>query len=134
LRSLVAWAGDVERALAEHIVAGSAGFATLAPATSLRELAAVTRSATLFISSDTGPLHLAVAVGTACVGLFGPMPSERNGPYGQHHVAVQKVCLRGTSRGRRTAGPESMEAIAIEDVCEACDRILDSAEPARRTA
>jgi lipopolysaccharide heptosyltransferase I len=134
LRSLVAWAGDAERALAEQIVAGSAGFAALAPATSLRELAAVTRRATLFVSSDTGPLHLAVAVRTPCVGLFGPMPSERNGPYGPQHVAVQKACIKGTSRDRRTAGPESMQAIAIEDVCHACDRILERAEPARRTA
>ena len=46
-----------------------------------------------FIASDTGPLHLAAAVGTPCVGLFGPMPAERNGPYGPLHVAVQKRVL-----------------------------------------
>jgi lipopolysaccharide heptosyltransferase I len=134
LPSLVVWAGDVERAAAEQIVAASAGFATMAPPTSLRELAAVTRGAALFVSSDTGPLHMAVAVGTPCVGLFGPMPAERNGPYGPRHVSVQKVCMTGTSRQRRTAGPESMEAIAIDDVCEACGRILEREAPARRTA
>lgn len=134
LRSLVVWAGEAERASAEQIVAGSAGFATIAPATSLRELAAIARQAAVFVSSDTGPLHLAAAVGTPCVGLFGPMPAERNGPYGPGHAAVQKMCLKGTSRQRRTAGPESMEAISIEDVCKACDQVLGSAEPARRTA
>lgn len=134
LRSLVVWAGEEEHAWAEQIVASSAGFATLAPATSLRELAAVTRHASVFVSSDTGPLHLAAAVKTPCVGLFGPMPAERNGPYGPHHIAVQKMCLTGTSRQRRTAGPESMEAISIEHVCEACDRILGRAETVRRTA
>ncbi len=134
LRSLVVWAGDQERRWAEQIVAGSAGFAALAPPTSLRELAAVTRMATLFVGSDTGPLHLAVAVGTPSVGLFGPMPAERNGPYGPEHVAVQQVCLTGTSRERRSAGPESMEAISCEDACAACDQILERCQPVRRTA
>jgi heptosyltransferase I len=133
LRSLVVWAGDQERAWAEEIVAGSRGQAIIAPKTSLRELAAITRQAALFVGSDTGPLHLAVAVGTPSVGMFGPMPAERNGPYGPLHVPVQKVCLTGTSRERRGAGPESMEAISIEDCCTACDEIL-ARQPIRRTA
>ena len=124
LRSLVVWAGDAERRMAEAIVAGSAGSGVLAPSTSLRELAATARRAAIFISSDTGPLHLAAAVDTPCVGLFGPMPAERNGPYGQQHIAVQKMQLTGPSRQRRTAGPESMEAIAVADVTAACDEIL----------
>jgi lipopolysaccharide heptosyltransferase I len=124
LRSLVVWGNAVERIAAEQIVAASAGQAQLAPATSLSELAALTRLARIFVASDTGPLHLAVAVGTPSVGLFGPMPAERNGPYGPAHIAVQKVCLRGSSRERRTAGPESMEAISVADVCAACDELL----------
>ncbi len=88
----------------------------------------------LSISADTGPLHIAVAVGTPCIGLFGPMPAERNGPYGPQHVSVQRILLKGTSRERRTAGPESMEAILVADVCRACDRMLGRPQPARRTA
>jgi heptosyltransferase I len=134
LRSLVVWAGPQEFAWAEEIVAGSAGFAALAPATSLSELAAISRRAAVFIGSDTGPLHLAAAVGTPCVGLFGPMPAERNGPYGPQHVAIQKMRLSGTSRQRRAAGPESMEAITIEHVAAACDQILNRDHSARRSA
>jgi heptosyltransferase-1 len=134
LRSLVVWAGPQELAWAEEIVAGSAGFAALAPATSLGELAAIARRAAVFIGSDTGPLHLAAAVGTPCVGLFGPMPAERNGPYGPQHIAVQKMHLSRTSRQRRNASPESMQAIAIEHVCAACDQILARGNPARRSA
>jgi ADP-heptose:LPS heptosyltransferase len=134
MRSLVVWAGDAERAWAETIVAGSGGFGRLAPPTSLRELAAVTRRGALFVGSDTGPLHLAAAVGTPCVGLFGPMPAERNGPYGAQHVAVQKVCLAGSSREKRTAGPESMEAISVDDACAACEQILAREAGARRSA
>ena len=43
---------------------------------------------------DTGPLHMAAALGTPCVGLYGPTSAERNGPYGQSHR---------TLRGARTA-------------------------------
>jgi heptosyltransferase-1 len=124
LASLVVWGGAEEQAWARTIVAGSEGHARLAPPTSLVELAAVLRRARLFISSDTGPLHLAAAVGTPCVGLFGPMPAERNGPYGPGHVAVQKMRLTGSSRSRRTAGPESMLTITVEDVARACDQVL----------
>ncbi|REK08274.1 MAG: lipopolysaccharide heptosyltransferase family protein [Planctomycetota bacterium] len=134
LKSLVVWAGREERAWAERIVAASRGFAILAPPTSLRELAALTRRASLFVGSDTGPLHLAVAVGTPSIGLFGPVPAERNGPYGPDHLAVQKMCLSGGSRERRTAGPESMEAIAIEDVCCACNTVLGRQRGERRIA
>ena len=108
----------------DRIVAGSAGWARLAPATSLVELAALARRAQLVVSSDTGPLHLAAAVGTPCVGLFGPMPGERNGPYGPQHVTIQVARLTGSSRQRRTAGNETMLAIDVPRVAAACDTIL----------
>jgi len=133
LKSLVVWAGDAEHALARQIVAESAGAALLAPPTRLGELAAIARRGVLFVASDTGPLHLAVAVGTPCVGLFGPMPAERNGPYGPAHIAVQRVCLQGTSRERRTANGDSMAAISVADVTTACDTILGRAA-IKRTA
>ncbi len=124
LSSLVVWAGSEERSWAEHIVAGSMGQAHLAPNTTLTELVALSRRATLFVGSDTGPLHLAAAVGTPCVGLFGPMPRERNGPYGSQHIALQEVWLTGSSRERRTADTSSMEAIQVPQVNTACDTIL----------
>jgi len=124
LASLVVWAGPQEKAMAETIVAAGEGYARMAPATTLTDLSAVVRRARLFVGSDTGPLHLAAAVGTPCVALFGPMPAERNGPYGAGHAVLQKVSLGGSSRSRRTAGPESMLAISVEDVARACDSIL----------
>ena len=128
--SLIVWAGPQEREWAEEIVSLSQGHARLAPATTLTELAAICRRARLFIASDTGPLHVAVAVGTPCVGLYGPVPAERNGPYGPQHASIQKMCLPTRSRERRTAGPESMEAIGVDDVCQACRRVLGQREEA----
>ncbi|HKB79796.1 MAG TPA: glycosyltransferase family 9 protein [Thermoanaerobaculia bacterium] len=74
--ALAVW-GPGERALAE------ATGAEVAPATSLRELARLLRDARLVIGGDTGPLHLAAALGTPVVGLYGPTSPFRNGPYGQ---------------------------------------------------
>ena len=124
LPSLVIWAGQEERALAEQIVAGSAGHARLAPSTTLAQLAALARRCRLFIGSDTGPLHLAAAVGTPCVGLYGPWPAKRHGPYGPQHIALQKMFFEGPTRARRNAPPEFMQAIHVELVCGACDQIL----------
>jgi ADP-heptose:LPS heptosyltransferase len=124
LPSVAVWAGDDEHQWAQSIVARSDGWARLAPPTTLCELAALLRRGRLMVASDTGPLHIAAAVGTPCVGLFGPMPHERNGPYGPQHIAVQVERLTGRSRHLRRADNASMLAIGAELVCHACDTIL----------
>ena len=124
LPSIVVWAGGEERAWADRIITTSAGMAHMAPLTTLGELAALAR-AKLFLGSDTGPLHLAAAVGTPCVGLYGPVSAERNGPYGSQHIAIQRACLTGSSRSRRRASDETMRMISVQDVCTACDRLLE---------
>ncbi|MFH1920495.1 MAG: glycosyltransferase family 9 protein [Planctomycetota bacterium] len=124
LPSMVVWAGDEGRSWAERIVADSEGHARLAPPMSLTELAALSRRARLYLGSDSGPLHLAAAVGTSCVGLYGPWPAERHGPYGPGHAVVQKMVCRGSTRRRRNASSKFMEAIDVDSVCVACDRVL----------
>jgi len=134
--SVIVWAGDRERAWAEQIVAGSQGHARLAPPTSLLELAALLERATLFVGSDTGPLHLAVAVGTRCVSLHGPTLAAQSGPYGPGHRAIQQVYLEGSSRQRRKADNESMKRITAEQVRQACAQVLAELhdDPRRRHA
>jgi ADP-heptose:LPS heptosyltransferase len=124
LPSAVVWAGDRERAWAEQIVAQSAGNARLAPSTSLPELASLFRRSRLCVAGDTGPLHLAAAVGTPCVGLYGTTRPVDSGPYGPQHESVQAYFHRGTARQRRRAANEAMQAIAVAQVTKACDRIL----------
>ncbi len=125
LPSVVAWAGDEERGWAEQIVARSGGHALLAPPTTLLELASLLRIARLYVGSDTGPMHIAVAAGTDSVVLHGTTRPEISGPYGPQHIAIQEYYQAGTSRERRSAGNEAMRAIQVESVCEACDRILE---------
>jgi len=122
LRCVVTWAGERERDWARSIAAAAAGHALLAPQTNLPELAALLREARLFVGSDTGPLHLAVAVGTRCVGLYGPTRPERSGAYGSGHVAVQQ--FHQTGANPRRAGNAAMQAIRVDSVCRACDEAL----------
>jgi heptosyltransferase I len=124
LPTLVVWAGAAERALAEGIAGAGGATAQVAPPTSLTELAALSRRVRLFVGADTGPLHLAAAVGTPCVGLYGPWPAARHGPYGPQHIALQQMFFEGSARQRRTAPAIYMESITAEMVCAACDRIL----------
>ncbi len=124
LRTLVVWGDEQEFAAARKIVAAASAHAVVAPRTSLQELAAVIRCGRLFVSSDTGPLHMAVAVGTPSIGLYGPTRPEDCGPYGRPHRALQIRYHEGSRRARRRANNSAMRAITVEDVCTACDQLL----------
>lgn len=124
LRSLVVWGGGGERAAAERIVAESAGAAVMAPDTSLQDLGELFRRGRMLISSDTGPLHLAAAVGTPCVGLFGPVPAGRNGPYGERHVCVEPPAAARPAWDDRKTDRLSMAAIDVDRVVAAAETIL----------
>jgi ADP-heptose:LPS heptosyltransferase len=124
LPSVVTWAGEQEKMWAEEIVERSAGSVQPAPKTSLKDLAAILRRARLFVGSDTGPMHLAVAVDTQCVSLHGTTPAWQSGPYGEGHIAIQEVHQEGTCRNRRTTDNEAMRKITVERVTDACDEIL----------
>jgi ADP-heptose:LPS heptosyltransferase len=69
LRPVVFW-GPGEEALAAEVVRASAGTAELAPPTDLDALAAAFRAASLVITNDTGPMHLAVACGAPVLAIF----------------------------------------------------------------
>jgi len=73
--------GPGEEALAERVAAASGGAARVAFSTTLRELLELLRRARLVVAADTGPLHMACALGTPVVGLYGPTDPLRNGPF-----------------------------------------------------
>ena len=122
--SIVVWGGAAEREAAERIVAAADGAAVLAPPTTLQDLGELCRLARLFLSSDTGPLHLAAAVGTPCVGLFGPVPAKRNGPYGAGHRVVEPPAGLQPAWADRKTDRVAMEAIDVERVVAAASDVL----------
>ncbi len=79
--------------------------------TALPTLAAVFRRATTVLSTDTGPMHIAVAVGTPVVALFGPTSPEYTGPYGDRNV-VLRAGLRCSPCYQRTCGTKEFESHA----------------------
>lgn len=123
LPTVVTWAGQRELTSARQIVARSGGHAILAPATSLPQLAALLRRARLVIGSDTGPLHVAAALGTPCLGLYGPTRVEHCGPYGPGHVTIQADSPR-LGRRQRHLDDSAMRRITEEQVCDTCDRLM----------
>lgn len=124
LPSVVVWSGEREKAWAETIVARSGGRALMAPPTSLPELAAFMRRARMFLGSDTGPLHIAAAVDTPCVALFGATLPADCGPYGAQHISVQKALPPADRRLRRHGPNDAMQQIDADSVIDACERLL----------
>ncbi len=134
--SVVIWAGEQERDWAQRAVETAAGTATLAPQTSLTELAELARRAVLFVGCDTGPMHISAAVDTPCVALFGPTLPSVCGPYGEAHLTVQAFHQKSVgSRQQRNADNLAMRAIQTSDVCKACDTVVTQIEsPATKDA
>ena len=104
-RALVVW-GPGEQILAQAIGA------RMAPPTNLRELAYLLQKAEVVIGGDTGPLHLAAALGTKVIGLYGPTDPRRNGPYGQLARVID-----------RFPSTKSMESISVEEVVNVLERV-----------
>ncbi len=120
LRSLVLWGNPRELDLAKTIVALAPESTVLAPETDLIVLSQLLHRAAIFIGSDTGPMHLAAAVGTSCIAMFGTSLAHRSGPYGRQHCSIQKRYDSGSSRYRRSTTNAAMRAIQVAEVLQAC--------------
>ena len=123
--SVLTWAGADEKQMVETI-AKLAPMSIIAPKTSLVELAAFCQQAEFFLGCDTGPLHIATAVGARCVGLYGTTRPEESGAYGQQHLAIQERYQAGSCRERRSAPNEAMREITAERVITEINRWIDS--------
>ena len=83
-------------------------------AATLVELIALERRARLFVGGDTGPLHLAAAVGTPIVAIYGPTDPARNGPFAPDDIALSNLGpIRHTRRARN---PSYLPGIGVESV------------------
>jgi lipopolysaccharide heptosyltransferase I len=131
--------GPGEDHLATTVRAASGGADPLLYNGELGQLMALVRGAICIVGGDTGPLHLAIALGTPAVALFGPTNPARNGPYhGVHRSAVSAkegqsaaevggdIVLRApntvTTHTRNDRTHPSMLAIEVESVFAAVRR------------
>lgn len=125
LRSVVNIASG-EDDLAAEVVRAAGLPRPLVVSVSIPELAALLAQARLVVAGDTGPLHLAAALGTRVVGLFGATDAERNGPL-PRGLVVQNVSGRPPAyvRGdyvRLNAYSEAMLSLSVEQVLAAVEQ------------
>jgi heptosyltransferase-1 len=99
LRPVLIWGNDTELEACRAICRGCRDQGVIWPRGSLPELVALLRKADLVVGGDTGPIHIAAAVGTPTVSLFRVTDATRNGPRGDEHIRLQapldcSPCLR----------------------------------------
>src|SRR3989440_527307 len=123
--------GPGEDDLAETVRNASGNAEPLLYNAGLGELMALLRGAQCIVGGDTGPLHLAIALGTPAVALYGPTDPTRNGPFrvdGSARGVEADFVLRApgasTSHKRIAAPDPSMLAIDVDAVFEALQRRL----------
>jgi 3-deoxy-D-manno-octulosonic-acid transferase/heptosyltransferase-1 len=84
--------------------------------TTLKDLACLYQSALLLITTDSGPMHIAAAMGTPVVALFGPTDPTRTGPYGQGHTIIRKELSCSPCFLKKCDTIQCMHHISVEDV------------------
>ena len=116
--------GEKDSRLAEEILGRMKHKAvSVCGKTKIRELAAIFEKAKLIVSGDSGPMHIAVSVGTNTAAIFGPTDPKITGPYGgRNYIMIKKdigckvPCYDVTCRDNRC-----MKAVSAEDVMKAIE-------------
>ena len=124
----------LEREYGEAIAGALGGRAhNLVGATTLKQLLAILAEATLLVCPDSGPAHMATAVGTPVIGLYATSNRLRTGPYLSQHLVIDRY-PEAVARefgadaeprwGARVRKPDAMELIMVDDVKEKVARVL----------
>jgi len=89
LKKKVVFTGSESKSVEEIAAKMKSKGINLGGKTSLMELAHIFKKARMLITTDSGPMHLACAVGTPVIALFGPTDPKRTGPYGEGHIVIR---------------------------------------------
>jgi heptosyltransferase I len=115
--------GPGEKSLAERVIATAGDAAPAAYSGSFEELMALLQGARCVVAGDTGPMHLADALGAKVVAIFGPTDPERNGPYLGKNLGNRGIVLRAknveSTYKREDAPHPSLMEISVDDVLKA---------------
>jgi heptosyltransferase-1 len=126
-------AGPGEAALAEQVEQASGGVARRAEASDLPALVALLADAALVLGGDTGPLHLAHALGAPTLFLHGPTDPRTHGPYGAPERALRAAGAEAGSRRYRNHRAEEGGPVDIPER-QVIDRALALADGSPRPA
>lgn len=95
---------------------------------SLKELAALAARARLFVGVDSAPMHIAAAMGTPTIGIFGPSGDREWGPWGEGHRVVASLnhpcrpCGRAGCNDSKVS--ECLTTLPVSQVLAACEELL----------
>jgi lipopolysaccharide heptosyltransferase I len=115
--------GAGEQRLAEAATEAAKAAAPIRFPTTLPELLAVLAEARFVVGGDTGPLHLAAALGVPVVGLYGPTDPEQTGPYTRKAVIVRNARPEETSYRFSASPSRAMLSISVEQAFAAVERL-----------
>jgi heptosyltransferase-1 len=90
---------------------------------SITDLIALTRHALLFVGGDTGPMHLAAALGVPVVAIFGPTDPARNGPFATRNIVLRNVAST-TSYSHHGNADEGLLQISVKEVLAAVHKLI----------
>lgn len=124
LRAVVNY-GPGERLLADSVVRAAGDGNVVLFRGQIQELISLLAAAQFVVAGDTGPLHLAVAMGTPVVGLYGATDPVRNGPYSKDDIIVCNEHFEGMMHERGRTPAASMLSITVEQVLQAVARRLE---------
>ncbi len=121
---LLPW-GPGEEADVERIRSLMKTEAIIPPATNLLELAALLRRCSLMVSNDSGPMHIAAAMGTPVLGLFGPTNPRLQGPFGKKVITVRNEAVEclGCNLTVCPIGNPCMKDLDIQRVLDAIEQL-----------
>jgi lipopolysaccharide heptosyltransferase I len=127
MRSVINY-GPGEEGLANRVVDEAGPSAAVSYSGSFAELMAILRGADCVVAGDTGPLHLADALGARVVAIFGPTEPQRNGPYLGRRETGRAIVLRAenvTSTYKREDAPHpSLLQVSVDDVFRAISVVV----------
>ncbi len=113
--------GPAEAELGERVARGAGGI-NLAGKTTVSQLAAAIARCELFVTNDTGPMHVADAVGTPIVAVFGPTDGIETPPFGRKHTLVRREleCSPCLKRTCPLGHHHCMTHVTVDEVERAC--------------
>jgi lipopolysaccharide heptosyltransferase I len=111
--------GKSDTDIAEEIVSLSGGKAmSLAGKTDLKDLGEIMRNARFVVSNDSGPMHIAAALGIPVFAVFGPTDPKRTGPYGKGHSIIKADVSCAPCFKRTCDDMKCMKNVSAEKVFE----------------
>lgn len=126
----VVFTGSEKQPLEKITAMAATKAVNLAGDTTLPELAVLYKKTKLLITTDSGPMHLAAAVGTPVVALFGPTDPQRTGPYGEGHTIVRTELACSPCLLKKCKTKQCMNDITPEQVLTAVMEQLENCRDA----